>query len=54
LCKLAAQGVGWHEVGECPLAVDLDDRQPLAVASLQLRVARDVDLVELERLLGSD
>jgi hypothetical protein len=42
-----------HEVREGTLAVDLDDRQPLSVASLQLRVAGDVDLLELERLLGT-
>ena len=35
-------------VGEDALAVDLDHRQPLAVARLQLGVAADVDLVELE------
>ena len=38
-------------VDESPLAVDLDDRQPLAVAGLELRVAADVDLFELELVL---
>ncbi len=38
-------------VDERPLAVDLDHRQPLAVACLELRVARDVDLLEVEREL---
>jgi hypothetical protein len=35
-------------VDEGALAVDLDDRQPLAVARLKRGVARDVDLVQLE------
>jgi hypothetical protein len=52
LCDLAAKGVGWHEVRECLLAVDLHDRERLAVAGLELWVAGDVDLLELERLLG--
>src|SRR6202011_4763016 len=39
----------WVDViHEGPLAVDLDDGQPLAVAGLELRVAGDVDLDELE------
>jgi hypothetical protein len=38
-------------VDESPLAVDLDDRQPLAVAGLELRVAADIDLFELELVL---
>jgi hypothetical protein len=41
-----------HEVRERALAVDLDDRQPLAIPGLEVRIAGDVDLVELERLLG--
>ena len=36
------------EVRERPLAVDLDDGNRLAVAALELAVAADVDLVELE------
>ena len=40
-------------VGEDPLAVELDDRERLAVAGLELRVARDVDLLELEAELGA-
>jgi hypothetical protein len=35
-------------VGEDPLSVDLDDREPLAIASLELGVTRDVDLLERE------
>ena len=34
------------------LAVDLDHRDPLAVAALELRHAGDVDLVDLELELG--
>ena len=41
-------------VGEDPLAVDLDDREPLPVAGLELRVARDVDLLEREAELGAE
>jgi hypothetical protein len=54
LCEPSPQRVGLHEVRECPLAVDLDDRQPLSVAALELGVAGDVDLLELERDLRSD
>ena len=42
-----------HVVREDPLAVDLDHRQPLAVARLQLRLTGDVDLLELEALLAA-
>jgi hypothetical protein len=52
LCELAAEGVRWHEVREGLLAVDLHDRERLAVAGLELRIAGDVDLLELERLVG--
>jgi hypothetical protein len=41
-------------VDEGPLAVDLDDWQPLAVPGLELRVAADVDLLELELVLDSE
>jgi hypothetical protein len=41
-------------VGEDPLAVDLDDREPLPVAGLELRVARDVDLLEREAELAAE
>ena len=40
-----------NEVGERALAVDLDDREPLAVPGLELRVAADVDLLVVEREL---
>jgi hypothetical protein len=39
---------------EGALAVDLHDRQPFAVARLQLGVTADVDLLELERNLAAD
>jgi hypothetical protein len=35
-------------IDERPLPVQLDDRQPLAVDGLELRIAADVDLLELE------
>ena len=38
-------------VDEGARALDLDHGQPLAVARLELGVARDVDLLELERHL---
>ncbi len=41
-------------VREHPLAVDFDDREPLPVAGLELRVARDVDLLEREAELGTE
>ena len=53
MCKLSSQRFGVHEVGEGALAVDLDDGQPLSVASLELGVAGDFDLLELERLVGT-
>jgi hypothetical protein len=52
LCADLAEKSGRVQViDEGPLAADLDHRQPLAVARLELRVARDVDLLELERVL---
>ena len=48
LCDLPAERIGLDEVRERALAVDLHDRKPLAVAGLELRVAADVDLFELE------
>ena len=41
-------------VGEDPLAVNLDHREPLPVAGLELRVAGDVDLLEREAELGAE
>jgi hypothetical protein len=48
LCDLSAERLGLDEVGERPLAVDFHDRKPLAVPRLELRIAADVDLLELE------
>lgn len=48
LCDLLAERLRLDEVREGTLAVDLHDREPLAVAGLELRVAADVDLLQLE------
>ena len=48
LCDLPAKRLGLDEVGERALAVDLDDRKPLAIAGLEVGVTADVDLLELE------
>jgi hypothetical protein len=48
LCEPAPHCIGWHEVDERLLAVDLDDREELAIPSLELGVAVDQDLLELE------
>jgi hypothetical protein len=54
LCEPAAHCIGRHEVHERLLAVDLDDRKQLAVARLELGVAVDQDLLELEAELVSE
>jgi hypothetical protein len=54
LCEPAAQCIGRHEVHERTLAVDLDDRKQLAVTRLELLVAVDQDLFELEAELVSE
>ena len=43
---------GIEVVDEGPLAVDLDDRKPLAVPLLELLVTADIDLAELEVVLA--
>jgi hypothetical protein len=49
LCgQLATERVGLDVVDERLLAVDLDHREEVAVAPLELRVAGDVDLAQLE------
>jgi hypothetical protein len=49
LCGEFATKRIWIEVvDESTLAVDLYDREPLAVARLQLRIPADVDFIELE------
>jgi hypothetical protein len=55
LClESSAQAVGVHEVREGLLPVDLDDRDPLPVGTLELGIAGDVDLDELEPDVGAD
>jgi len=55
LCRrqLAPERLGLHVVGADTLAVDLDDRDQLAVAGLELRVAVDRYLDQLEPQLLS-
>jgi hypothetical protein len=48
LCNRPAQRIGVHVVDETPPAVDLDDRDPLTVRGLQLGIAVDRDLPQLE------
>ena len=48
------QPVGVDEERERLHAVDRDDGNPLAEAALELLVARDVDLLEVERRLAAD
>jgi hypothetical protein len=48
LCEPAAEGVDVDVVREDLFAVDLDDGDQLAIASLELDVTGDVDLLELE------
>ena len=46
--ETTAKALRVDRVHERPLTVDLDHGQPLAVPPLELRIARDVDLVEVE------
>ena len=48
LCELPAESVGRDEVGECLLSIDLDDRDQLPITRLELAVAVDSDLLDLE------
>jgi hypothetical protein len=48
LCNRAAQRVRVHVIDETALAVDLHHRNPLAVLGLELGVAVDRDLAQLE------
>jgi hypothetical protein len=55
LCGYFAAKSSWiHVIDESPLAVDLHDWEPLAIASLELGIASNVDLLELERELLAD
>jgi hypothetical protein len=48
LCNRTAERVRVHVIDEPPAAVDLDDRDPLAVRRLELGVAVDRHLPQLE------
>ena len=48
-----AKRFGLDVVDEQPLPVELDDGQPLAVARLEIGVAVDRDLLDLEAELGA-
>jgi hypothetical protein len=50
----APKGVLGHVEGKCPPAVDLDHRQELSVAPLEVGNAADIDLAELEVHIGPD
>jgi hypothetical protein len=53
LCAQAAEECsGVQVVDECPLAVDLDHRQPFAVLRLQFGDAADVDFAQVELVLA--
>ena len=52
MCELPAESIGIDEEREGSPAADLDHRQELPVARLELRVAADVDLLEREAELG--
>lgn len=53
MCDLSPERFGLDEVRERALAVDLHDRKPFPVAALELGVAADVDLLQLEPELVS-
>jgi hypothetical protein len=48
LCELAPKRLRRDEVDERPLAVDLDDRNQLAITRFELGIAVDRDLLQLE------
>jgi hypothetical protein len=48
LCNRAAERIGLHVVREAAAAVDLDNGQPLPMRGFERRVARDLDLAEIE------
>ena len=48
MCELSPQRIGRNEVDERALAVDLDDRDQLAIARLELGIPVDRHLLELE------
>ena len=52
MCNRSPQRIRLDVIRETAPAVDLDDRQPLAVFSLEGRIAPDVDLGQSEAELG--
>ena len=50
----APKSIWIHVIDESPLAIDLHNRQPLAILRLEARIPADVDLVELEVGLFAD
>ena len=50
----ATKRIWIHVVDESALAIDLHNRQPLAILRLEARIPADVDLVELEVSLFAD
>ena len=48
MCNRPAQRIGVHVVDETAPPIDLHDRDPLAVRGLELGVAVDRDLAQLE------
>ena len=50
----APKSIWIHVIDESPLAIDLHNRQPLAILRLEARIPADVDLVELEVSLFAD
>jgi hypothetical protein len=48
LCNRGPERIGLQVVRETPSAVDLDDRDPLAILRFERLVAADVDLAEIE------
>jgi hypothetical protein len=53
LCNRAPERVGVHVMDEAAPAVDLDDRDPLAVRGLERGIAVDRNLPQLEAQLVS-
>ena len=50
----APKSIWIHVIDESPLAIDLHNRQPLAILRLEARIPADVDFVELEVSLFAD
>jgi hypothetical protein len=50
----ATKSTGIHVIDESALAVDLHDREPLAIPRLEPRIPADVNVIELEVDLLAD